>query len=325
MTIQLHGFNWETYTGHVMPAFMNWLVENNAAAVQQLYEKTRCAHEEASMPPAMQPIQTWARARSFIKQLPRGPHASREYRKLCSAEQFTTLSDRYIYRHPPRLYQDYDALRAVWGAIVEEYCLSWLPLNTENKQNEKPDAAINLPTKDGELAEFRQTANLKELAQKAQQADEYLEEEEDECEMSPLDKASRNIGPAGIHLGCHPATLYMRGWLANISIRAMALFELLACGRRAMPFGYQACEPFESYIGYLTPGEVWQLALSLHNVHPPVKSEVEERYRLFHQQSATQPETFRMPDEIPPAHADTFLKAVRAAASYGQGLICDVQ
>jgi hypothetical protein len=46
---------------------------------------------------------------------------------------------------------------------------------------------------------------------------------------------------------------------------------------------------------------------------------------MFHQQSATQPETFRMPDEMPPAHADAFLKAIRAAASYGHGLICDVQ
>ena len=311
MTIQLQGFNWETYAERVMPAFMQWLVEDNATAVQQLYEKTRCAHEEAIMPPAMRPIQTWTRAQSFIKQLPRGPHACREYRKLCSAEQFTALSDRYVYRHPPQLYQDYDALRAAWGAIVEEYCLSRLPLTSKNKQNKQP--------------ELLHTANPKELAHEVKQADEFPEEEEDESRMSSLDEASRNIGPAGIPLGRYPATLYMRGWLASISIRAMALFELLACGRRAMPFGYQACEPFESYIGYLTPREVWQLALSLRNVHSPVRSEMQERYRLFRQQAATQPETFRVPDEMPPAHADTFLKAVRAAASYGRGLICDVQ
>src|SRR2546421_9609486 len=141
MTIQLHGFNWETYTGRIMPAFMKWLVEDNTTAVQQLYAKTRCAREEAIMPPAMRPIQTWTRAQSCIKRLPRGPYASREYRKLCSAEQFTALSDRYIYRHPPQLYQDYDALRAVWGAIVEEYCLSWLPVGPKDKPNKQPDTA----------------------------------------------------------------------------------------------------------------------------------------------------------------------------------------
>src|SRR5690348_7405418 len=139
MTIQLHGFNWEIYSGRVMPAFMKWLVEDNAAAIQQLYEKTRCAHEEAIMPPAMRPLQTWTRAQSFIKQLPRGSQASREYRKLSSAEQFTALSDRYFYRYPPQLYQNDEALRAVWGAIVEEYCLSQLPLSSENQQNEQPD------------------------------------------------------------------------------------------------------------------------------------------------------------------------------------------
>jgi hypothetical protein len=325
MITQLHGFNWEAYAGRIMPAFMSWLVEGNEAAVQQLYEKTRCAREEAIVPPAMRPIQTWVRAQSFIKQLPRGPHASREYRKLCSAELFTAISDHYVYRYPPQLYQDYDALRAVWGAIVEEYCLSSLSLANEDKQNEEADTAIKLQTKRGELLELLHAANLKELAQEVQQADEFPEEEDDEHGTSLLDEASRNIGPEGILLGRHPSTLYMRGWLASISIRAMALFELLACGRRSMPFGYQACEPFESYIGYLTPGEVWQLALCLHNVHPPVGSEVEERYRMFRQQSATQPETFRMLDEIPPAHAGAFLKTVRAAASYGRGLICNVQ
>lgn len=323
MTIQLHGFNWETYSGGVMPAFMEWLVEDNAAAVQQLYQKTRCAHEEALMPPAMRPIQTWTRAQSFIKQLPRGPYASSEYRKLCSAEQFTVLSDRYVYRHQPRLYRDDEALRAVWGAITEEYCLSRLPLAHEDQQNEQPDATSKLPTEPGKL---RCITDPKGLVQEALQADAWREEEEDERKMSlMLEEASRNIGPAGIVLGRHPATLYLRGWLTGISIRAMALFELLACGRRAMPFGYQACEPFESYIGYLTPGEVWQLALCLHNVHPPIESEEEERYRVLRQQLATQPETFRMPDEMPPAHADALLKAVRAAASNGWGLICDVQ
>src|SRR5437588_864853 len=147
MTIQLHGFNWEIYSGRIMPAFKKWLVEDNAATVQQFYEKTRCAHEEAIMPPAMRTIQTWTRAQSFIKQLPRGPQASREYRKLCSAEQFTALSDRYVYRYPPRLYQNDDALRAVWGAIVEEHCLSQLSLVSEDQQIEQPDTASNLPAK----------------------------------------------------------------------------------------------------------------------------------------------------------------------------------
>jgi hypothetical protein len=305
-----------------MPAFMEWLVEDNAVTVQQLYVKTRCAREEALMPAAMRPIQTWTRAQSFIKLLPRGPHASREYRKLCSAEQFTALSDRYVYRHLPRLYRDDEALRAVWGAIVEEYCLSQLPLAGEDQRNEQPDVAGKLLTGSGKLL---YTTDPKGLVQEARQADEWPEEEEGERGMLQLEEASRNIGPAGIVLGRHPATLYLRGWLAGISIRAMALFELLACGRRAMPFGYQACEPFESYIGYLTPSEVWQLALCLHNIHPPIESEEEERYRVLRQQLATQPEAFRMPDEMPPVHTDALLKAVRAAASNGWGLICDVQ
>jgi hypothetical protein len=325
MITQLYGLNWDTYAGRVMPAFTNWLVEDNAEAVQQFYEKTRCAREEAIMPPAMKAIQTWVRAQSFIKRLPRGPHAAREYRKLCSAEQFTTLSDRYVYRYPPKLYQDDDALRAVWGAIIEEYCLSQLPQIQEEQANDATDAAIHLQIKRDNLPELLQAGNPKELAQPVAQAEGSLVEEDDEHIALLLEEASRHIGPEGILLGQHPSILHMRGWLASISIRAMALFELLACGRRTMPFGYQACEPFESYIGYLAPREVWQLALCLRNVHPPNENKAKERYRQSRQTPAAQSEAFHMLDEMSPVHANAFLKAVRAAASYGQGLICDVQ
>ena len=359
MMTQLHGFDWEVYAKRVMPAFTSWLIEHNETTVQQFYSQTRCAREEAMMPPPMRHLQTWTRAQMFIKQLPRGPHAYREYRKLCSAEQFTLLSDRYVYHYPPRLYQDNDALRAIWGAIIEEYCLSWLPFSQAQPPDEQPDPAIlpptNVTTIHSSPVVLPHCTDLKELAQEAQQAssssqrddltqnetnppacsappsltadeaaiDASLEAGAEEDALLQITEASRETGPEGISLGRHPATLHIRGWLATISVRAMALFELLACGRRSMPFGYRVHEPFESIVGYLTPDEVWQLALCLRNAQPPVPDEPEVLQQVFHQHPAGHVYTFSMPDELSPSSASNLLKAVRTAASQGRGLICN--
>src|SRR5579863_156603 len=125
MVVQLHGFDWVVYSERVMPAFEQWLIEGDETAVQQLFEQTRCAHEERFLPETVQRLRVWPRARAFAQTLPRGPYSRREYHKLCSAEHFTALSDRYLYKHAPQLYQQSDALRSVWGAIVETYCLPW--------------------------------------------------------------------------------------------------------------------------------------------------------------------------------------------------------
>src|SRR5579859_6574821 len=125
MAVQLHAFNWEVYAERVMPAFEEWLIEGDENDAQQLFEQTRCALEERFLPQTVQRLRVWPRARAFAKTLPRGPYSRREYSKLCSAEHFTALSDRYLYKHAPQLYQQSDALRSVWGAIVETFCLPW--------------------------------------------------------------------------------------------------------------------------------------------------------------------------------------------------------
>jgi hypothetical protein len=334
--LRIHGFNWDFYARRVMPAFAQWLIDESETEAQKLYEKTRSAREEAIYPAMMHRLQSWNRAQTFIHQLPRGPYLQREYRKLCSAEQFTDLSDRYVHLHPPQLPQHSDAIRIIWGAIVEEHCL--LPLSLpgtdeedlrphQEKQSEEPD-----PTQ-GEIIALLDQAGLKELARKVQEVATDSEESEEETE-SPSDhfdqpparflipEMSHYSGPIGIELGRHPSSLHLRGWLATLSVRAMALFELLACGRRYMPFGSRVGESFESYIGYLLPDEVWQLALCLRNVQAPSQASAEEQYRVFRQQKATHAEAFRMIDEVLPAQANIFIKTIRAAASQGMGLIC---
>lgn len=346
MLIQIYGFHWDTYAQRIMPIFSNWITEAEETEARQLYNQTRCAQEEGILPPTMKRLQSWSRAKTFVHQLPRGPYAYREYQKLCQAEQFTDLSDRYLYHHPPQLPQQSDALRAVWGAIIEEFCLAPYLLISEDT---KPDIELAEVSQDspatarGELVELLHEAGFNDLAQEVRSVSteplvtlaqtEILEntgELREESEFPALDEeeiaeASRNIGPEGIELGRYPSTLHLRGWLSTISIRAMALFELLACGRRCMPFGYRAGEPFESFIGYLTPDEVWHLALCLRNVQAPARADAEEEYRQFRQIQATQTDPFRMIDEIAPTHAHIFIKAVRAAASQGLGLICRIE
>lgn len=352
--VYLYGFNWQMYSQRIMPAFASWLINNDESPILQFYTQTRCAREERMMPPVMKQLQSWTRAQAFMKQVPRGPYAYREYRKLCSAEQFTVLSDRYVYHHPPQLYQDSDALRAIWGAIIEEYCIAWLSIASDEKHATRgmtssfSPAATNLAILRGELVELLHTAGLRELAEEIQQpelpvreteerpaekeedkpvslAELLTESTEDEEEELPGAGSSREAAPAGIDIGQHPSTLRMRGWLATISVRAMALFELLACGRRAMPFGYRAHEPFESYIGYLTPDETWQMALCLRNIQPPASREAEEDYMRFRQERATHIESCRMIDEVLPEYVEILIKVVRAAASQGLGLLCGVE
>jgi hypothetical protein len=128
----------------------------------------------------------------------------------------------------------------------------------------------------------------------------------------------------GIEIGRNPSTVQMRGWLATISVRAMALFELLACGRRCMPFGYRSSEPFEDTIGYLTPEEVKQLAYCLRNIQPPDEIRAKDDYALYRLHQQTEVQSSRMLDEVLPDHAGTFIKVIRMAAQYKLGLLCNI-
>src|SRR5579859_1367630 len=305
MVVQLHAFNWEVYTERIMPAFEQWLIEGEEDTVQQLFEQTRCAFEERFLPETVQRLRVWPRARAFAQTLPRGPYSRREYAKLCSAEHFTALSDRYLYKHAPQLYQQSDALRSVWGAIVETFCLPWAKSEqhatnispasaTAPRQHVEEDALAH-----GEVIAFLQEAGLNELAQSystqltelealtqtqvgpgeaeepvpvAPADNEQTEpetastEEEEEPEIATTEEeeeAEIIVAARGVSIGDAPNLLHMRGWLAGISVRAMALFEFLACGRRSMPFGFEAGEPFGAFVGYLTPDEVALLATAL--------------------------------------------------------------
>lgn len=125
MVVQVHGFDWEAYSEHIMPAFERWLIQRDESEIYQLFKETRCAREEAFIPAPLQRARIWPRAKIFADTLPLGPYSRREYLKLCSADQFTSLSDRYMYKHAPQLYQSPEAIRAVWGALIETYCLPW--------------------------------------------------------------------------------------------------------------------------------------------------------------------------------------------------------
>ncbi|HET7637802.1 MAG TPA: hypothetical protein VFK47_03595, partial [Ktedonobacteraceae bacterium] len=101
MIIRVHGFDWGIYAERVMPAFASWLIDRDETAIHQLFERTRCALEEQFLPKTMQRLSVWPRAKTFVDALPRGPHSRREYAKLCSAEQFTILSDQYLHSYTP--------------------------------------------------------------------------------------------------------------------------------------------------------------------------------------------------------------------------------
>ena len=355
MVVQLHAFNWEIYTERIMPAFEQWLIEGEEDAVQQLFEQTRCAFEERFLPETVQRLRVWPRARAFAQTLPRGPYSRREYHKLCSAEHFTALSDRYLYKHAPQLYQQSDALRSVWGAIVESYCLPWgTGIRPEQSApGVSPTRVIEPRIEEdaiarSEVVSLLQEVGLSELAQELDtqpgesEAITSLQIEPGEAEKSvapptiaqmppetppPDDEEETEIIVAarGILIGNAPNLLHMRGWLASLSVRAMALFEFLACGRRSMPFGFEAGEPFGAFVGYLTPNEVALLATCLESVIAPNQSEAEEDYITFRYQHYALPSSFRLVDEVLPTHAAGLIEAIQKAASEGYGLICSVE
>jgi hypothetical protein len=349
MFVRIHGFDWMTYSERVMPAFASWLVAGDESAVQQLYQETRSAKGEQYVPDAVKHLCIWPRAQAFVKQLPRGPQALHEYQNLCAADLFTALSDRYIRQYPPRLYQDSEALRSVWGAIVEQFCLPWFQLaSSQAEEASSPPEEAPKPAEDevetdqSELISLLQSAGLDDLAHKVSEQsikksfdigeqpglsiqdiaalDEVALLNE---EAEPLDDDTGG-GPRGIIIGRQPAALHMRGWLAGVSVRTMVLFEFLACGRRYMPFGYHAGEPFEGYIGYLTPDEIWQMALLLADVEPPDPLKAQEDARNFHDQLSIEWDEFRLIDEILPGHAVELLQAIHNAAHQGLGLICSI-
>ncbi len=126
MDIYISGFDWSAYREEVMPAFERWFIEGDDKDIYRLFATTRCALEEQYLPVQMQSARTWVRAKAFVDKLPRGPHSRKEYAKLCSAEAFTAFSDRFVHPYTPHLYQNSEALRTMWGAIVEDHCLPWL-------------------------------------------------------------------------------------------------------------------------------------------------------------------------------------------------------
>jgi hypothetical protein len=358
MVVQLHAFNWEVYTERVMPAFERWLIDDDDTAVQQLFNQTRCAFEERFLPETVQRLRVWPRARAFAQTLPRGPYSRREYHKLCSAEHFTALSDRYLYKHAPQLYQQSDALRSVWGAVVESYCLPWgthAPRPEQPPTNVSPVQVIaQQPSIEedsvarSEVVSLLQEVGLSELAQElGTQPDEgepfaWVPVEPGEAEESAVPSTVAQMAPEtpppdeeeeteiivaarGLLIGNAPNLLHMRGWLAAISVRAMALFEFLACGRRSMPFGFEAGEPFGAFVGYLTPNEVAMLATCLEGILAPDQSEAEEDYITFRYQHYALPSSFRLVDEVLPTHATELLEAIQKAASQSYGLICSVE
>lgn len=371
MVVQVHGFDWAAYSEHIMPAFGQWLIQRDESAIYRLFKETRCAREEAFVPPALQRARIWPRAKAFAETLPLGPYSRREYQKLCSAEHFTALSDRYMYKHAPQLYQNPEPIRAIWGALIETYCLPWSM--DEYKQPGTPELEVledeetfpplvSAQVERSEVLSLLHEAGLGELAREMNEqarrsaelrreeaesrepetqpltaerapwrageidfsygeepSDELLEDEEEEIE-----EYTRPM-PGGIALGTHPNTLQLRGWLASISVRALALFEYLACGRRCMPFGYEPSEPYGVFIGYLTAEEVWRLGTCLRGVQDPDQAEAEADYLRFRYQHPGVPESYRLVDEVLPSYATEFHQAVDMAAAQGLGLICSIE
>lgn len=371
MVLQVHGFDWVVYAEHVMPAFEQWLVQRDESAVYRLFKETRCAREEAFVPPALQRARIWPRAKAFADTLPLGPYSRREYQKICSAEHFTALSDRYMHRHAPQLYQNPEPIRAVWGALIETYCLPWS--RDEYREPGSPDAALEVGEGGGpmlsgaqversEVLSLLREAGLGELAcevnEQARLSGERVREPAGgaDPETQPLvgghvaSRSARDIDlaverperdllsdeeddmeeytrpmPGGVMLGAHPNALQLRGWLASVSVRALALFEYLAGGRRSMPFGYEPSEPYGVFIGYLTPDEVWRLGMCLRDAQDPDQNEAEADYLRFRYQHPGVPESYRLIDEILPSCAAEFHQAIDTAAAQGLGLICSME
>ncbi|HEX7734491.1 MAG TPA: hypothetical protein VF458_06505 [Ktedonobacteraceae bacterium] len=373
--IQVHGFDWTAYSEHIMPAFEQWFVQRDEKAIARLFKETRCAREEAFMPAALQRARIWPRAQAFAETLPLGPYSRREYQKLCSAEHFTAVSDSYMYRHAPQLYQNPEPIRSVWGALIETYCLPWSEdeykqpgpgsqISLELEEDEEMQHLAGTQVERSEVLSLLHEAGLGELARDMSEQMPFINEQlsggtsdigpdtqplrseesswsegeinfacmddlpedllEDEEDEEDFEEYTRPM-PGGIALGAHPNALQLRGWLAGISVRAQALFEYLACGRRRMPFGYEPSEPYGIFIGYLTPDEVWRLGTSLRGILNPDQAEAEADYLRFRYQHPGVPESYRLIDEVLPSHATEFHRALDMAAAQGLGLICSIE
>lgn len=373
--IQVHGFDWTAYAEHIMPAFEQWLIQRDEKVIARLFKETRCAREEAFMPAALQRARIWPRAQVFAETLPLGPYSRREYQKLCSAEHFTAVSDSYMYRHAPQLYQNPEPIRSVWGALVETYCLPWsedeykhpgpgAQTLVEEDEDGEVHSLASAQVERSEVLSLLHEAGLGELARDLSEQTPFATERsrkepsdagpdtqplsaeranwsEDEINFACMEDLSEDLleddeeeedfeeytrpMPGGIALGAHPNVLQLRGWLAGISVRSLALFEYLACGRRRMPFGYEPSEPYGVFIGYLTPDEVWKLGTSLRGIINPDQAEAEADYLRFRYQHPGVPESYRLIDEILPSHATEFHRALDNAAAQGLGLICSVE
>lgn len=356
MVVQMHGFDWSAYSERVMPAFERWFIQRDEGAVYELFKETRCAHEEAFVPPPLQLARVWPRAIAFAETLPLGPYSRREYEKLCSAEQFTLLNDRFVYKHLPRLYQNPEPIRAIWGAVIETYCLPWR--QDEHKQLSRPVPEVSgservsffsssAQAERNEALSLLREAGLSDLARELGEQSIVSHENIPHAEFASqlphpsserdliynqtldelleggdeLDEYTQPIS-GGISIGTHPNPLQLRGWLARISVRAQALFEYLVCGRRVMPFGYEPREPYGVFIGYLTPREVQWLFTCLRDIKDPPQDEAETAYQRFLLQQSADPENCCLIDEILPLHMAAFHHALDMAAAQGLGLIC---
>src|SRR5947209_8262850 len=201
MIVQVHGFDWAVYAERVMPAFARWLIDKDETAIYQLFERTRCALEEQFLPGPMQRLRVWPRVKAFIDTLPRGPHSRREYIKLCSAEQFTSLADHYLHQHTPHLYQHSPVLRTVWGAIIEEYCLPWTytsdkEIDAQEMASATGESEENKQTVRSELVSLLHAAGLPELAHEVGEQVEKVERFEwvPGDDIEPVDAAQTGGG-----------------------------------------------------------------------------------------------------------------------------------
>ncbi|GCE46967.1 hypothetical protein EI42_00492 [Thermosporothrix hazakensis] len=333
MIVRVHAFDWHQYADRIMPALARWLINEDETDAYQLFEQTRCAQEELFVPAALQQVRTWIRARRFVQQLPRQQPYLEEYAVLCDAAAFTSLSDTYALHHTPRLPRPSEALRTIWGALIQEYCLPWQhgPINPLPQAEDEPEMAR------GEMIALLHTAGLDDLihslvaVQHTAGEDPITPTSLPVAEQPPLRFAHTDSQddeedeapdfPIGIELGRLPVHLQIRGWLARYSIRAMALFEFLACGRRQMPFGYQAGDAYGNISGYLTPEEVTHLADCLQSIPVPKKTEAEADFLQF-REARRKGKTQRLIDELLPLHADRLVQAVQRAALQEHGLLC---
>lgn len=373
MIMRVHGFDWKVYCERVMRVFTAWLVEDAEQPLYQLYIRDEASAEGRSTQEEARRYQLWQQAHAFISYLPRGPHAVREYQTICAPEQFTVLSDRYIYRHPPQLYHNSEAVRALWNGLIEDHCLPWFQLTSEMSAHESMRKLVGSQSTRRTLRPIISVQRQNELLAELSSAEEPIFRDElvallqcagftELAETIALWKITQPVSPvqhtptslhapttetvciapadeemdegnvqeeenedvSGVIIGQNFLPLQLRGWLGTISLRAMGLFELLSCGRRCMPFGYEANDFTRSYIGYLTPDEVWQLALCLRATTPPTAEAVEQDLQYFRRQQREKT-IFRLLDEVLPEYSKEFLDVVRIAALQGLGLICSVE